>query len=331
MDSDNTSIINKTMDFDDLKSYRARQIVNDLNGLIKQLKERDLKLSSWYGAFDLGHWKSRFGITGFPYDSTERINRGYGYTSLEGAFDDRNFPWFLYWEIVWVFLNNKFKPGHKALDLGGSSSLFSYYLASKGLNVTTVDVQKSLVDNANFVAGRMNWSLRNVVMDMRKLKFDEKFDHITSICVYEHLPRYDRVNVNAKIRELLVDGGKFSITFDYRNPSMKARIGSPKDVWEQFIEPSGLRIRGNEEFYDSGENYLLTPFFYNKRLWLHKMLSVAKGHYPLRDILETKNRNDYTFGALFLEKASDPKGRRDRVSPLNFAEPTYRPESNLKA
>ena len=43
-------------------------------------------------------------------------------------------------------MNAEFSKGQKVLDLGGSSSLFSYYLASKGLDVTTVDLQENLVE-----------------------------------------------------------------------------------------------------------------------------------------------------------------------------------------
>ena len=86
---------------------------------------------------------------------------------------------------------------------GGSSSLFSFYLASKGFRVTTVDLQRTLVDNANHVAREMGWDLNNCVMDMKQLRFEDRFDHITSICVYEHIPMFDRVEINKKIRELL--------------------------------------------------------------------------------------------------------------------------------
>lgn len=102
-------VINKSMDFDDLPTDEARDVTDELNGLIRKLRAKNLKISSWYGAFDL---------SGNP-ESSERINRGYGYKGLNGAADDRNFPWFLYWEIVWVFLNTGFKPGQRVLDLGG--------------------------------------------------------------------------------------------------------------------------------------------------------------------------------------------------------------------
>lgn len=289
---DEEKIINKTMDLEDLKSGRALQLIYELNDLINKLRSENLKISSWYGSFNL---------SGDPL-SNERINRGYGYQSIGGAADDKNFPWFLYWEIVWVVLNNDFKQGQEVLDLGGSSSLFSYYLASKGIKVTTIDLQKELVDNANHVAKQMNWNLKNQVMDMRELEFHSKFNHITSICVFEHIPMYDRVIINEKIRDLLMEDGKFSITFDYRNPSKFAQINSPQDVYKQFVQASGLRIRGNKEFADNGKNYLLHPFYYKKRLWNYKRIAIQKGHFKPWDFFKTKNTNDYSFGALFLER-----------------------------
>lgn len=285
-------IINKTMDLEDLESYKALIIIEELNNLVKMLRTKNLKISSWYGIFDL------IG----DHNSDEYINRGHGYKNIEGAADDKNFPWFLYWEIVWIVLNNDFSKDMKVLDLGGSSSLFSYYLASKGVGVTTIDIQKELVDNGNFVAKQMEWNLNNRVMDMKDLDFDYKFDHITSICVYEHIPMYDRITINKKIKDLLIEGGKFSITFDYRNPSKLAQINSPKDVYEQFIIPSKLKIRENENFYDNDKNYLLHPFYSKRISWKYKLTSIFKRHFGLMDMFKTKNTNDYTFGALFLEK-----------------------------
>ena len=33
-----------------------------------------------------------------------------------------------------------------------------------------------------------------------------------------------------------MEDGKFSITFDYRNPSKFAQINSPQDVYKQFVQ-----------------------------------------------------------------------------------------------
>ena len=175
------------------------------------------------------------------------------------------------------------------------------------LKVATVDLQADLVENANHVAKEMGWDLRNFTMDMKELSFDKKFDHITSICVYEHIPMYDRVEINKKIKKLLKDGGRFSITFDFRNPSKLARISSAKDVDDQFIQSSGLKIRGNKEFSDNNKSYLLHPFHYSGHKWgitqklRYKKNAIRAGQFDIRDVFKSKKKDEYTFGALFLE------------------------------
>jgi 2-polyprenyl-3-methyl-5-hydroxy-6-metoxy-1,4-benzoquinol methylase len=287
----NEKVINKTMEPSDLESDRAREIIAELNDLIIELKRKNLKISSWYGNFELTGKK----------DTAERINRGYNYRPIEQAVDDRNFPWFLYWEIVWVVMNAEFIKGQRVLDLGGSSSLFSYYLASKGLDVTTIDLQKQLVENANQVAHQTSWKLKNYLMDMRKLDFDSHFDHITSICVYEHVPMQHRLKINKLIKKMLLPHGRFSITFDYRNPSCLVKINTPHDVYEQFAKPSGLVVRGNQNFYDSHHSFLLHPFYYLGTSWISRLSAVMRGHFGLWECFKPKNTNDYTFGALFQE------------------------------
>lgn len=286
-------VINKVMDRDDLSLPQAIEIVNELNALVLDLRAKEVPISAWYGGLVLGKQQLLL----------EKINRGYNYQPLPNSADDHYFPWFLYWEIVWVVLNNDFCPGCRVLDLGGSSSLFSYYLASKSCDVTTVDLNKTLVDNGNAVADKMGWKMRNLYMDIRDMDVDGEYDHITSICVYEHIPLKDRISINQRIAEKLKDGGHFSITFDYRNPSRFVNINSPEDVYKQFVEPSSLKVRGNEVFYDHGKNYLLHPFYYKKRLWNYKWQSIKSGDFKLWEFFKTKTCEDYTFGALFLEKA----------------------------
>jgi hypothetical protein len=285
-------MINTTMDRDDLRPPPARAIVAELNSLILSLKERGLRPSSWYGCFDL---------SGAP-DSYERINRGYAYAPLEGAADDHNVPWFLYWEIVWIVRHGGLDGSQRVIDLGGASSLFSYYLASKGHAVTTVDLQQPLVDAADRVAGVMGWNLTNLVMDLRGLSIADRFDHVTSVCVFEHLPMHDRAPASRAIRELLVDGGRFSLTFDFQNPTRRARIGSALDLEEQFVAPSGLAVRGNVGFRDNGKRYLLHPFYHPATPREERERLVQRGDFDAADLAVRKTTNDYTFGALFLEK-----------------------------
>ena len=97
-------------------------------------------------------------------------------------------------------------------------------------------------------------------------------------------------------------GATFSITFDYLNPSRAARISSPRDIDKQFVRPSGLRVRGNRDFHDGGERHLLNPFYHPRASARWRVAPVARREFPVRELFRTKDENDYTFGALFLEK-----------------------------
>jgi 2-polyprenyl-3-methyl-5-hydroxy-6-metoxy-1,4-benzoquinol methylase len=287
-------ILNKTMDRADLDEPAARDVCRSLDELVRWLDERSLVASSWYG--------------GLPYPehlaAYERVNRGYGYEPLPGAADDARFPWFLYWEIAWVARRLGLRPGQRLLDLGGSSSLFSFWAAWRGLDVLTVDLDERLVANADEVAAATGWKLRNRVADMRSLDVRERFDHVTSICVFEHVPLADRVDVTRAIRELLLPGGTFALTFDYANPSRRARIGSPEDVHEQFVAPSGLEPRGNPRFLDNGLRYLLHPFHHPRAReegWID--LCLSQGQFDPAEAGVVRHENEYTFGALFLGRS----------------------------
>src|SRR6266480_1867801 len=129
------------MDRADLEDPRARDVCAELDALIGELGERGLRLSNWYGGLE------------FPADLVgyERANRGLDYEPLAGAADDARFPWFLYWEIAWLTVNNDLRAGERLLDLGGSSSLFSAYMASKGLEVVAVELNAEIVRNGDEV------------------------------------------------------------------------------------------------------------------------------------------------------------------------------------
>lgn len=283
-------IINKTMDRNDLDCPAARAVIKDLNQLIIMLRDKGLKISTWYGVFDLNN------------DLFEKFNRGYNYEPLQDAVDDKSFPWFLYWEILWLVINIDLKAGQKVLDIGGSSSLMSYYMAWKGLEVVTIDLQKHLVENGNEVAQQMGWSLRNYLMDAREIDLKESFDHIVSVCVFEHIPLHDRIHINLKIKELLKDNGTFSITIDYRNPSKLAKIDSPQAIFDQFILPSGLAIVENGDFFDNQINYLLHPFFHKSRNNRIKIGCIRKGEFRMWHFFSVKKHNDYTFAACFFKR-----------------------------
>jgi hypothetical protein len=281
------------MDRDDLETPQAREVVRELDGLVRELRNDDLRISSWYGTLELSD----------DPRSIQQLNRGHGYEPLEDAVDDNFFPWFLYWEIAWLTLNNDFRPGERLLDLGGCSSLFACYVASRGLEVVALDLNQELVENGDLLAAATGWSMRNLRMDLRELDLPERFDHITSVCVFEHLPVSGRIEANGRARDLLNPGGSLSITFDYLNPSRLARINSPADVEEQFVRPSGLRVRGNRELHDNDRRYLVHAARHPRAPAAWRRSCVEDGQFTPAEAETISDDNEYTFGSLFMEKA----------------------------
>jgi len=279
------------MDRDDLARPECEAVVREVYGVIEALRTKGLRYSSWFGRLEE------------PNDRFERLNRGASYAPWPGNPDDAKVPWFLLWETAWLLSRCPAGAGDAVLDMGGASSVFSCVLAARGARVLAIDLQEDLCANANEVGRAMGWDLRARAMDMRRLEVpDGSLDRIYSVCVFEHLPRYDRVEINRGIRAKLRPGGTFAITFDYANPVNMARIDTPADVRRQFVTPSGLEVVGNGEFLDNGRRYLEYPGYYRRRDGVlaglgGRLSRAARGEIRWGRAFSSEDRH-YTFGAL---------------------------------
>jgi SAM-dependent methyltransferase len=183
----------------------------------------------------------------------------------------------------------RLEPHHRVLDAGGTASLFSCQLASRGVNLQSVDLNETLVDAGRETAAAMGWKMSSHCMDMTSLEFDDaSFDSAYSICVFEHLEAAMRRRALSEIARVLKPGGVLSITFDYRGPGVNLGgkgldytpenlIRSPADVARHFFSNDELEVLGNPEFHDNGQSYLVWP---------------------------ADRSQHYTFGAVFLRKRS---------------------------
>lgn len=285
--------INKTMDRADLDRPGCRAILAELFALMRRMKSLGARYSSWYGTVD--RWPGAW----------QHVNRGEDYHPCPGNPDELAIPWFLLWQIAWVCVNTPLKAGARVLDMGGAGSLFSCYLANRGHEVVAIDLEEPLCNLANETAARMNWRMSGQRMDMQDLGFpDDHFDHVFSICVFEHLPVSGRLACNRHVARVLKPGGTAAFTFDYANPQSFGRLDSADDVETQFVGPSGLQVRGNRRFVETGRRYLLPPqlFGFNRLT-----RGAARLHARLRgdvriDQIGFAGDGSYTIGALFLEK-----------------------------
>lgn len=272
------------MDRDDLLSPEGEQFVAQLSQLVQELEDRHLPITSWYGAlFNQGFELSFKGMRSFIWrrfgrtrriGPTAEINRGAdSYEPVPGIMCDDLHPWFLYWEAFWVTVNGpNICQGARVLDAGGTASLFSFYLASQGLETHSVDLNKRLVAAGDRTARAMGWNLHSHCMDMTNLEFDRAyFDHAYSICVLEHLDADSRQRALREIGRVLKPGGILSLTFDYGAPGVNLvdsganyepdnLIRTPEDVQRNFFSCPLYEPLGNLPFVDNGKNYLSWPY-----------------------------------------------------------------------
>lgn len=291
--------INKSMDRDDLLSESGREFVAQLSDLAETLEERELPVTSWYGALPKrevpasASWIRRAFKKSLDRlrraGEVEWINRGGdAYESLDEVARDDRHPWFLYWEAYWVMTHGpRIEPHCRVLDAGGTASLFSCQLASRGAEVQSVDLNERLVAAGQEIADAMTWNMSSSCMDMTDMTFDDAyFDSAYSICVFEHLDAASRQKGLQEIARVLKPGGILSITFDYRGPgvnlgdigfdySPENAIRTPADVERHFFSSEHFEVMGNPSFHDNGKSYLIWP---------------------------SDRTKQYTFGAVFLRK-----------------------------
>ena len=287
-------IINKSMDIRDLENEEAKKIIQELMELNKKYEEKGCTISSWFGQCHPTEYGKKISL----------LNRGYDYKPiLQNEEFDFKYPNWLLWEIYWVCSNINVKKGDTILDIGGACSLFSFYLASKGVKVVAIDLNQKVVDEANRIAKIMNVDYTAVCSDAEEylINTNEKFDYITSICVFEHIEKNKRKRLTKFLHKRLKKDGIIAITFDYKNPSRFVGIDNKADIQDLFLTDTNLKMIENKDFYDNNENYLINVFYRKPILWREKRKGIRNKEFPFYEFFRTKNYNDYNFGDIFLK------------------------------
>jgi len=186
--------------------------------------------------------------------------------------------WYKMWEYARSLAYLDMRPKERVLDFGGAATLPVFYLAQKGCEVISVDINEKLTEHTNRISGRMGWKLNGSTVNLCEHQVPAEwgiFDYVITFCTIEHLNADCQHSALRKMAGLLADGGVMVITFDYgQEAPTESPLRSTSDV-ERLIRISGLKVVGNYDFLDTGTRFRLR----------HR-----KRHYL------------YTFGSLFLKK-----------------------------
>jgi SAM-dependent methyltransferase len=208
------------------------------------------------------------------------ISKGMKFTSAAGSFKSKDYvldkELNKMWENAWILAHMRPNPEEIVLDLGGASTIFSYYLASKGCRVYCIDNDwgcHGIVYNARYVAKKMKWPIEIYDRDLAK-RFPFKdgfFNKVFCVCVLEHLRSPVRQAVMREINRVLKSTGSAGFTFDYdvgRDDSWQdkgIRYMLKETFLNDVLKPSGLEVIGNQNFLDDcPSDFFLGTLFLKK-------------------------------------------------------------------
>lgn len=211
------------------------------------------------------------------------------------------------WEYVRVLDILQIPDGARVLDVGGTATPILFYLASeKGCHVTTVDLQKELVDHTNEVARRMSWKIKAYCVDISRFDIDEVFDYSISISVLEHMRPQIKQAAVTKMSKHLKRGGLIGISFDFGqiekyesnfSGEVYLPIKSFEEINKHIIQPSGCELVGKNRLQETPSdrpvtvktqcrNWRFIPYFPPQLSLLKSMFYRPLG---------------YTYGTIFLK------------------------------
>lgn len=136
-------------------------------------------------------------------------------------------------ELVELIEDGKIKPC-KVLDVGCGEGFYAIYLASKGFDVTGIDISENAIRSAKKHAKKKSVKIKFIAMDTADLsKLKEKFDFVFEWALMHYIMPSQRQKYVEDIRKILRKGGKyFSYSFNensphFNQPGKKYRLTPP--------------------------------------------------------------------------------------------------------
>ncbi len=112
-------------------------------------------------------------------------------------------------ELIALIKKKKVKP-NQVLDVGCGAGTDAIYLASKGCEVTAIDISNEVIKIAQKRAKKAKVKVNFIAHDFMKIEFEnESFDFINDRGCFHHINPYERDNYAAKINDVLKRKGYY--------------------------------------------------------------------------------------------------------------------------
>ena len=197
--------------------------------------------------------------------------------------------WF---EYSYCLLYSGHRHRGKVLEVGSAKSVFPYYLAAKGYDVTTIDVADS--DYRRQVGKKFN--VKSVTWDLREFnpELEGKFDLVSNLSVVEHIDQDTKAVLN--LAKYLKPGGIMVVSTDFYDRYIEYPDANRTIVTDR---PAGTHT----------DSRAYTPEMFMKRIiepleqaGLKRLGKTDFNNVDIRNPQERSVRGLYTFGISILRK-----------------------------
>jgi 2-polyprenyl-3-methyl-5-hydroxy-6-metoxy-1,4-benzoquinol methylase len=132
--------------------------------------------------------------------------------------------------------------GGPVLEIACGSGLVTIPIASRGLEVTGVDLARSMLDHARKKAESQNLNIRWVEADARFFELGKQFQfiYLTGNAFQAFLRREDQEALLASVKRHLKPEGVFA--FETRNPSGHDLTSQPEEFDQSYISVEGHEV-----------------------------------------------------------------------------------------
>ena len=188
-------------------------------------------------------------------------------------------------ELIELVESGKIKPC-KVIDVGCGEGFYSIYLASKGFDVTGIDISEKAINYAKKNAKKEGFDIKFKVMDLNDLsEIKEKFDLVLEWAILHCMPFEKRKKYIESISKILNKGGKYlSTCFNVQD----TKFGK---ISERIrIVPENARALMGEKMYFSSLNEIKQLFESHFRIIESKVF----------DKIDARNTNTWNY--FFMEK-----------------------------
>jgi 2-polyprenyl-3-methyl-5-hydroxy-6-metoxy-1,4-benzoquinol methylase len=146
-------------------------------------------------------------------------------------------------ELVNLIESGKIRPG-RVLDVGCGEGFYAIYLASKGFEVTGIDISENAIKRAKENAAKQGVKIKFMPLDVADLdKIDDKFDFVFEWAILHHIMPEQRQRYVETIKRILNEGGRYlSISFNNQNPDFGAKGKNLRIIPEGAKMPAGTRL-----------------------------------------------------------------------------------------